>query len=212
MKISQTEAPDRITLRTTATSPYGRKTRIAVLVHGLADAIDIVPADTLDESDSLRLQNPLGKMPCLLLPDGRVMFDSRVIVEYLDSISQRAPLIPASGAERLDILTAASLCDGLTDAALLMVYEHRFREPEQVSSRYLAHQQGKVERALAALSAAPPRADHTDVVSIGLACALAYLDWRKPVSWRKEHPVLVNWLAAFAVHEPAFEQTRAPDT
>lgn len=197
----------KMVLRTTLTSPYGRKTRIASRVLGLDDRIEIVPADTLDEHDSLRAQNPLGKMPCLLLPDGRVLFDSRVIVEFFDSIaSHRDPLIP-TGPERFDALTMAALCDGVTDAALLMVYERRFREPGQVSSRWLAHQQGKIERALATIAQRLPSPDRTDVVSISLACALGYLDWRQPVSWREEFRPVADWLADFAAEEPAFDAT-----
>ncbi|WP_346914546.1 glutathione S-transferase family protein [uncultured Roseibium sp.] len=199
------------TLRSTLTSPFGRKVRIAMEVLGLSDLIALEPADTRSETDSLRLQNPLGKMPCLLLEDGTAIYDSRVIIEFLDQWSGRNRLIPAQAEERARTLTRATLADGIADAALLMVYESRFRDPEQVSDIWLAHQRGKVERGLTAISADLPDPTHTDIVSISLACALGYLDWRKPVEWRSRYPELVTWLNRFASSEPAFNHTRRPD-
>lgn len=200
-----------LVLRSTLTSPYGRKVRMASEVLGLAGGIEVVPANTLDETDSLRLQNPLGKMPCLILEDGSALYDSRVILDYLDHLAGGGRLIPADPGARFRALTRAALADGITDAALLMVYEGRFREPEQRSERWLAHQRGKVLRGLEAFAADPPDPARTDIVSIGLSCALGYLDWRKPVDWRGAQPALADWLASFAGHEPAFAHTAAPE-
>jgi len=200
----------QLTLRSTLTSPFGRKTRMAALVLGVSERLTLHPADTLNETDTLREQNPLGKMPCLLLPDGTALYDSRTIIEFLQELSAGALLIPAYGVARYTALTRAVLADGIADAALLMVYEGRFREPGTHSERWLAHQRGKVARALAAFEAAPPPVAPTDVVAIALSCALGYLDWRKPVAWRENHPRLVQWLDAFAAHEPAFNATKAP--
>jgi glutathione S-transferase len=196
-------------LRTTVTSPFGRKVRMAIEVLGLTHLVTIEPADTLDENDTLRQQNPLGKMPCLLLPDGTAIYDSGVIIEFLAEGAGSDALLPRDGPERYIALTRAKLADGITDAALLMVYENRFRDPGTQSERWLAHQRGKVERALAAFEADPPDPAKTDIVAIALSCALGYLDWRRPVNWRDNHPRLVAWLAAFAQHEAAFERTRA---
>jgi glutathione S-transferase len=198
------------TLRSTLTSPFGRKVRIAIELLGLAERVTLQSADTLDESDTLRQQNPLGKMPCLLLSDGTAIYDSGVIIEFLADVAGDARLIPPGGRARFDALTRARLADGITEAAILMVYEGRFREPEQRSERWLSHQRGKIERALAAFERAPPDAARTGLVSIGLSCALGYLDWRKPVDWRGGHPGLTAWLAEFSRHEPAYERTRAP--
>ena len=82
--------------------------------------------------------------------------------------------------------------------------------PARSRNAGLRYQRGKILRALAAFEAAPPDAAKTDLVAIGLACALGYLDWRQPVEWRSGHPRLVKWLAEFTKHEPAFERTRAP--
>jgi glutathione S-transferase len=199
-------------LRSTVTSPFGRKVRMAIEVLGIGHLVTLEPADTLDANDTLRQQNPLGKMPCLLLPDGTAIYDSGVIVEFLAEGAGSDALLPREGPERYIALTRATLADGITDAALLMVYENRFRDPGTKSERWLGHQRGKVDRALATFEADPPDLGQTDIVSIGLSCALGYLDWRRPVKWRDNHPRLVAWLAAFARNEPAFERTRAPNS
>jgi glutathione S-transferase len=201
---------DQFVLRSTVTSPFGRKVRIAIDVLGLSSRVTLVPADTLNENDTLRQQNPLGKLPCLLLPDGGALYDSTVIVEFLADLAGGEKLMPARGMARFKALTRAALADGITEAALLMVYEDRFRDPDKHSERWMAHQRGKIARGLAAFEAALPDPAKTDIVSIGLACALGYLDWRKPVDWRKSSPGLTTWLADFSKHEPAFERTRAP--
>jgi glutathione S-transferase len=200
---------ERFILRSTVTSPFGRKVRIAAQDLGLGDRIALVAADTLDENDTLRAQNPLGKMPCLLLPDGTAIYDSGVIIEYLQEVVGTSRLVPERGRDRFAALTLARLADGITEAALLLIYEGRFRDADKHSERWLTHQRGKIARALGAFETSPP-APRTDIVSIGLACALGYLDWRKPVEWRSDHPRLVDWLLAFAKNEPAFART-APD-
>ncbi len=184
---------------------------MAIDVLGLASRVTIVSADTLDDNDTLRQQNPLGKLPCLLLADGTVLYDSTVIVEFLQEVAASSRLLPPSGLARYKALTLSTLADGITDAALLMVYEGRFRDAATYSERWLAHQRGKIIRALAAFEAAPPDPAKTDLVAISLACAFGYLDWRKPMEWRAAHPRLVAWCEAFAHHEPALARTRAPE-
>ena len=201
---------DTFILRSTLTSPFGRKVRMAIDVLGLGGRVNIVPADTLDEADTLRAQNPLGKLPCLLLADGTALYDSRVIIEFLQELAGSSMLLPLRGLERYTTLTRTVLADGITDSGLLLVYEGRFRDPGTYSQRWLTHQRGKVARGLAAFEAEPPRSDRTDLVSIGLTCALGYLDWRKPMTWRDDHPKLVKWLAAYSAFEPAVERTRVP--
>ena len=200
----------RIILRTTLTSPFGRKVRMAAIVLEIAERLDIIAADTLAEDDTLRRQNPLGKMPCLVLGDGTALYDSRVILEFLGGLATCRSILPPPGLARCQALTFAALCDGIADAALLMVYEGRFREAPQMSERWLGHQRGKVLRGLDAVERAPPDPARTDIASIGLACALSYLDWRKPVEWRSSHAALAAWLADFARNEPAFEATKRP--
>ena len=203
--------PEKFVLRSTLTSPFGRKVRIAVDVLGLSDRVTLEPASTLDENDTLRLQNPLGKMPCLLLADGTSIYDSGVIIEFLQDVAGTDRLLPARGLERFKTLTLSKLADGITDAAILIVYDGRFRPGQPPSEGWLTHQRGKIARALAAFEKAPPDPGKTDIVSIGLACALGYLDWRKVVEWRQACPRLAAWLTAFAANEPALERTRAPE-
>jgi len=200
----------KFVLRTSLTSPFGRKVRIAAEVLGLANRIKIEAADTLDENDTLRQQNPLGKMPCLLLEDGSAIYDSRVIIEFLQEIAGSNQLIPASGPARYHALTRATLADGIADAALLMVYETRFRPPmpPEHSERWLAHQRGKIARGLAEFERHPPDPAHTDIVAISLSCALGYLDWRKPVEWRPQHPNIIKWLRRFTEHTPFYAGSR----
>jgi glutathione S-transferase len=203
-------SPEKFVLRSTLTSPFGRKVRMAIDVLNLSDRVTLLPADTLDENDTLRQQNPLGKMPCLLLADGTSIYDSGVIFEFLADLAGSDRLLPARGPARFKTLTLARLADGITEASILIVYEGRFRDPGTQSERWLKHQRGKIARALAAFEKVPPEPGKTDIVAIGLSCALGYLDWRKPVEWRQDHPRLAAWLAAFAKSEPAFERTRAP--
>ncbi len=194
-------------LRSSSASPFVRKVRIAAAVLGLAKHIEIVPADTSDPTDVLRVQNPLGKIPTLVLADGRAIYDSAVILEYLDHLAGGGKIIP-TGPERFDVLTHAALADGVIEAAILKVYETRWREDGARSARWLDHQTGKIGRGLAALDALHPDPDRIDVASIALACALGYLDLRFAGAWRTERPKLAAWLEAFASHVPAFEATR----
>jgi glutathione S-transferase len=193
-------------LRSAPASPFGRKVKIAADILGLHDEIEVVPADTNNPDPSLLAQNPLGKIPVLILADGTALFDSRVIVDYLDGLSGHR-LVPAAGEVRSRTLTAAALADGIAEAALLIVYEKRFRPPDLWSQAWLDRQASKVSRALKIFEAAPPLG-RRDVAHIGLACALGYLDLRLDGKWRTDHPALVAWLDRFAADVPAFEATR----
>ena len=199
-------------LRSTPTSPFGRKVRMAIETLGLSGRVTVTPADPLDENDTLRQQNPLGKMPCLVLRDGSTIYDSGIIIEYLQDVAGTDRLLPLRGRDRYRALTLSRLADGIMDASILVVYETRFRPDLPHSPRWLSHQRDKIRRGLAAFEASPPDPNKTDVVSIGLSCALGYLDWRKQVDWRPTYPILVEWLKRFSTHEPAFERTRAKDT
>lgn len=194
-------------LRSSPLSPFGRKVKIAASLIGVRDKIEVVVADTTDPSEVLRKQNPLGKIPVLILEDGTTLYDSRVIVEYLDWLAGGGALIPADPKLRFKVLTQAACADGLLDAALLLIYEDRFREPEHRVAKWMDHQRGKIERALALFAEAPP-AGKRNVAHIGLACALGYLDLRFAGAWRETHKNLVEWLDAFEADVPAFADTR----
>jgi glutathione S-transferase len=197
-----------LVLRSSPASPFGRKVRIAAALLDLTARIEIVPADTNDAGDSLRQQNPLGKIPALVLEDGTVLYDSPVIVEYLDWLAGGGRIIPAEAGPRFAVLTRQALADGIMDAALLQVYETRFREPGQHVAKWLDHQAAKVARGLERLEGAPPAAGARDIGAIAAACALGYLDLRFAGRWRADCPRLVAWLDDFSAGVPAFEQTR----
>jgi glutathione S-transferase len=198
-----------LTLRSSPSSPFVRKVRIAASVLGLDDQIRTERAETGDPNDSLRQQNPLGKIPALLLENGTVLFDSRVILEYLDHRAGGGRIIPKDPEQRFAALRLQALADGLIDASILLVYEARWRSPERHEPKWLDHQAAKVERALAVLEAnRPAPANPPDVGQITLACALGYRDFRFDGSWRKGHPHLVAWLDDFAARVPAFAATK----
>jgi glutathione S-transferase len=198
-----------LVLRSAPTSPFARKVRIVTALLGLDQRIEIVHADTNDPKEVLRRQNPLGKIPVLIDEDGAAIFDSRVIVEYLDGLAGGGRVIPAEFAARIQALTLQALADGISDAAVLQVYEVRHRVPAERSAKWVESQAAKVARGLARLEAHPPEEGALHVGAIALACALGYLDLRFAGAWRADHPRLVAWLAAFAAATPAFEATRA---
>jgi len=170
-------------------------------VLGLDHEIRIEPADTMNPGDSVRQQNPLGKIPALVLEDGTVLFDSR----------GGGRIIPTAASARFAALRLQALADGIMDASVLLVYEGRWRPPERHEPKWVDLQAGKVARALSALEAAPPALDATpDVGQIALACALGYRDFRFPGTWRTDHPRLVAWLDEFARRVPAFAATKPP--
>jgi len=196
-------------LRSSPASPFARKVRIATALLGLEAKIQIEQADPNDAADTLRKQNPLGKIPVLLREDGTAIYDSRVILEYLDHLAGGGRIIPRDVNARIAALTLQALCDGISDASLLVVYEGRYRPAEMKVQSWVDRQEEKVARGLAALEAAPPPLDATPHVGqIALACALGYRDLRFAGGWRKDHPRLVAWHDKFAARVPAFLATK----
>jgi glutathione S-transferase len=198
-------------LRSASASPFVRKVRITAAVLGLDRNIEIVAADTADPNDPLRHQNPLGKIPALVLDDGNVIYDSRVIVEYLGHLAGGGRVIPMQPVEmRFDVLRLQALADGIMDASVLLVYEARWRDAAKHEKKWIDHQAGKVERALAVLEASPPSVDRIPHIGqIAIACALGYRDLRFAETWRGTYPRLMHFLEEFAAAVPAFEATRA---
>lgn len=199
-------------LRSAPPSPFGRKVRMAILLLGFEDRVRVEAADTVDANDSVRQQNPLGKIPVLIVEDGTCYYDSRVILEFLDHLAGGGKIIPSEPKARFTALRLQALCDGILDASILAVYEARWRETEKHEPAWLSHQAGKVARGLAALEGAPPPVPETGkafpaIGQITLACALGYRDLRFGGDWRKAHPRLVAWLDAFAANVPAYAAT-----
>jgi glutathione S-transferase len=197
-------------LRSSPTSPFGRKVKVAAHHLGLIDRLRIEPADTNDPQDSLRSQNPLGKIPTLVLEDGSALYDSRVILDYLDTLAGGGRIIPA-GLARFAVLTRQALADGMMDAALLRVYEARFRSQDTRNAAWMDHQAEKVRRGLAVLEQViEPASEDITVADIATACMLGYLDLRFEGTWRHTHPRLVAWLDGFSDLVPSYDLTKPP--
>lgn len=193
-------------LRTSPSSPFGRQIQVAAGILQLSDRIRVEDVDLNDPKDTVRQQNPLGKIPVLINEDGMSIYDSRVILEYLDFIADAAQLVPA-GAAKFPALTLHALANGITDAAVTNVYETRFRPAEQQSAERMAYQADKIARGLKTLEAKPPVLKTVEDIQLGhvsLACALSYLDLRFEGKWRDTHPALVAWLNSFSALVPAF--------
>lgn len=193
-------------------SPYGRKVKIAAAMKGVQNEIEVITVDTgVATNPEINKANPLGKIPALIVDGGAQFYDSHVICEYLDSLAPRPVLFPASGPDRWKTLTLGALADGILDAALLLVYEKRFRPEEKWHEPWMVRQRSKIDRALDILEQSPPTwADNPDYGHITTACALGYLDFRHEGKWRADHPKLIAWLDAFSKTVPAFEETRPP--
>jgi glutathione S-transferase len=174
-------------------SPYSRKVRI-VLAEKHID-YEMVVDNPGDAATHVPDYNPLGKIPVLVLDDEITLFDSRVIVEYLDSASPVGRLIPDDTRQRIQVRRWEALADGCTDAAVAVVYEKR-RPADKQSTEWIARQQGKIDRALKAMSddlgnRAGCSAEGYNLADIAVGCALGYLDLRMPdLNWRKPYPNL----------------------
>jgi glutathione S-transferase len=190
-------------------SPFGRKVKIAAGMKCVLGKIDIQPADTNAGDENLYKQNPLGKIPCLVLDGGQALYDSPVICEYFDTLAPDPILFPKSGADRFKTLTLGALGDGILDAALLLVYEKRFRSADMQVQSWIDRQQSKIDRSLAQLENAPPAwGKSPDYGHLTLACALGYLDFRHEGKWRAKHPKLVAWIDTFDKTVPDFAKTK----
>ena len=196
-------------LRFAPASPFARKVRIAASLLGLENDIKLEQADTTNPKDTVRTQNPLGKIPTLIVEDGSTFYDSRVIVEFLDQRAGGGKVIPREPKARFDALRLQALADGMTDAQILVVYEGRWRQPEKHEPKWVDYQSDKIKRGLAVLEAGPPALDAVpNVGQIALACLLGHRDLRFAGDWRAGHPKLMAWLDRFAARVPSFAATK----
>ena len=179
------------------TSPYVRKVRIVMAEKKLD--YQLVLEDVWGE-DTINKSNPLGKVPCLVLEGGEAVFDSRVIVEFMDARSPVSRLIPESSRERTEVRTWEALADGVLDALILARMEQTWvhRSEEQRSQAWIDRQLGKVHACLEAMSKGlgdKPWCSgiHLTLADIAVGCALGYLDFRFPeIPWRGSFPNLVK--------------------
>lgn len=192
-------------------SPFARKVRIAALELGVAGRITLEPTVVLPterHDDFQQHGNPLGKVPALTLDDGRVLFDSLVICEYLDAIAGGGRLLPAQGNARFDAMTRHALASGMTDALVLVRYEDVLR-PQAL--RWQAWREGQLRKVTAGLDWFEHHVDTLgrgiDLPQMALGCCLGYADFRFPdLGWRDAHPRLANWYA-LVVTRPSFTET-----
>ena len=197
------------------TSPYVRKVRIVMAEKKLDYQFlldNVWSADT-----RIAASNPLGKVPCLVMEGGEAVFDSRVIVEYLDTLSPVGKLIPSTGRERAEVKTWEALADGMLDAAILVRLENTFegRKPSERSQAWIDRQMDKVHASLKAMAQGlgdKPFCSgiHLSLSDIAVGCALGWLEFRFPdIGWRAEYPNLAKLMdklaqrASFADTKPA---------
>ena len=195
------------------TSPYVRKARIVLAEKKIE--FDLVLDSPWAKDTAVAQHNPLGKVPVLLLDDESHLYDSRVIAEYLDTVSPNNRLIPASGRERITVKRWEALGDGLQDAAVAAVLESRRREGEK-SPDWIKRQHGKIAAALTAMEddlGDQPwcHGGSFSLADIAVGCALGYLEFRFPdLDWRGDHPHLAH-LYEKLIQRPSFAETVPQD-
>ena len=195
----------------TPNSPYGRKVRI-VLAEKHID-YEFIVDDPSDPATGVPELNPLGEIPVLVLEDETTLFDSRVIVEYLDSASPVGRLIPDDTRRRIQVRRWEALADGCSEAAIAVVSE-KGRTAGSQDPLWISRQLAKVDRALKAMAHDLGKkswcGDTYSLADIAVGCALHFLDLRLPeLGWRKQHPNLVK-LADKLAQRPSFKDT-APE-
>jgi glutathione S-transferase len=178
------------------TSPYVRKVRVVLAEKKLDYTFEqenVWSADT-----TIHLANPLGKVPCLVMEDGSAMYDSRVIAEYLDTLTPVCKLLPPNGRDRADVKVWEALSDGVLDAAILVRLEKTLRPAEQQSAAWIDRQMGKVHAGLAVMSAnlgESPfcKGNHYTLADVAVGCTLGWLLFRFPeIDWRADYANLAR--------------------
>jgi glutathione S-transferase len=191
-------------------SPYVRKVRVVMAEKKLDYALileNVWASDT-----TIQQSNPLGKVPCLLMEDGGAMFDSRVIVEYLDTLTPVGKLIPPHGRERAEVKNWEALADGILDAAVLVRAERTMRTQEIQSEAWVNRQMDKVNAGLKSMSQGLGESpfcvsNHLTLADISVACCLGWLAFRFPsIAWREEYPNLAKLFDKLA-ERPSFKDT-----
>jgi glutathione S-transferase len=198
-----------------ATSPYARKVRIVMAEKKLD--FQFILEDVWAANTTITASNPLGKVPCLVMEGGEAVFDSRVIVEYLDTLSPVGKLIPTQGRERAEVKTWEALADGLLDAAILARLEATWggRTAKQRSDAWIDRQMGKIDATLKAMSTglgdkAFCSGIHFSLSDIAVGCALGYLDLRfTQINWREMYPNLAR-LQDKLMQRASFSETVPP--
>jgi len=175
-------------------SPYVRKVRVVMAEKKLD--YELILDNVWAPDTRIHQSNPLGKVPCLVMEDGGAMFDSRVIVEYLDTLTPVCKLIPPNGRERAEVKCWEALADGVMDAAILVRLERTLRAEAQQSQEWIDRQMNKVHDGLKAMAAglkdtAYCCGTHYTLADVAVGCALGWLSFRFPeIDWRGSYPNL----------------------
>jgi len=198
-------------LHISPSSPFVRKARVVILELGLQDRVEEVISIPWDEGSAEVMQNPAGKVPALITDDGESLFDSPVICEYLDSLSDRVNLFPPIGEARWAALRLQALADALLDAMIARRVEGN--RPGDADTEYWINRHWTaVQRSIDQMARTIPAADKPiDIGDIAMAVALAQLLYRfGDEDWRPGRPELASWFNEF-IHRQSFEQTRPVD-
>ena len=177
-------------------SPYVRKVRVVMAEKRLD--YDFVLDNVWAPDTTILTSNPLGKIPCLIMEDGGAMFDSRVIVEYLDTLTPVCKLIPQQGRERAEVKCWEALADGVSDAAILVRLEKTLRPEDQQNAAWTERQMNKVHAGLKAMSTglgetAFCTGNHYTLSDVAVACTLGWIGLRFPeIDWRGDYPNLAK--------------------
>ena len=196
-----------------AASPYVRKVRVVMAEKRLD--YQFVIEDVWSADTTISSSNPLGKVPCLIMDGSEAMFDSRVIVEYLDTLSPVGKLIPQQSRERAEVKTWEALADGVMDAGLLLRMEATWvhRTDSERSQAWMDRQRGKITAGVAAMAkglADKPFCSgiHLSLSDIAVGCVLGWLDYRFPeIDWRADHANLVKLFDKLMLR-PSFADTK----
>jgi len=203
----------KLRLIASPTSPYARKVRIVMAEKRIDCEVDMT--DVWSPDTYISQFNPLGKVPCLIMDDGGAVFDSRVIVEYLDTLTPVGHLIPPNGRQRVEVRTWEALADGIVDALVLVRLEHTQRGEDARSQTWIDRQLAKAAAGLKAASTAlAERAwcheERFTLADIALGVTLGYLDFRFPeIAWRADYSNLARYYEKLATR-PSFVDTTPP--
>lgn len=198
-------------LRASMTSPYARKVRAVLIETGLDKSVEIVATDPWSPDTDLPNDNPLGRVPTLIMDDGTSLYDSRTICEVLDSMHGGDRLYPAEGAERTKALVLLALGDGMCDTLIHKVVDTR-RPKELQSPDWQARQVNTLNRCLDHLEGIVDQlAGPVSIGTLAVSIALGYIDLRgADLAWRNSHPKLASWQAGME-QRPSFDTTRPPE-
>lgn len=192
------------------TSPFVRKVRVVLAEKKLDCEFEL--ENVWSAETTIHLSNPLGKVPCLVMEDGSSMYDSRVICEYLDTLTPVCKLLPPNGRDRADVKVWEALSDGVADAAVLVRLETTLRPAEQQSEAWIERQTGKVHAGLAVMSANLGESpfcmgNHYTLADVAVGCTLGWLLFRFPeIDWRTDYANLARLFDKLS-ERPSFKES-----